>query len=191
MTVAAVVLGALAAPHDPELEGLLGAAAVQELREVLVARARRWAAAVAPDLAFEATTAGAAAAALHDHDGPVLLASWDVPGLSASLAAAALEDLRDGTVMTFAPATDGRPFLVGLPRMDEEVVGLLDTSPERVMAHFADREGGFGMLPHERRLVSAGDAHALAADPLAPADLLEVLARAVPVRGRGPSRSSR
>lgn len=182
MSVAAVVLGSLAAPPDPELDALLGTAGAAQVRDALVARARRWAAAVAPDIAFEANTAGAAAAALHDHGGPVLLASWDVPGLSERLAAAALADLRAGAFVTFAPATDGRPFLLGLPSMDEEVVALLDTSPEQVMAYASRHEGGMGMLPHERRLVSAGDARALAADPLAPAELVELLAEALPVR---------
>jgi hypothetical protein len=47
-----------------------------------------------------------------------------------------------------------------------------------VLGAFAERGVTLGMLRHERRLASAGDARALAIDPLAPRDLAAL------VRGR-------
>ena len=70
-----MIVGSLAAPHDPGLDELLGSDGARALRAELAARARRWAADVAPGRAFEATTLGAAEAALAGHGGPVLLAA--------------------------------------------------------------------------------------------------------------------
>lgn len=188
-TPAVVVLASLAAPLDPGLDELLGAEVADALRAALAARARRWAAAIAPDVAFEATTAGAASAALHGHEGPVLLASWDVPGLDAELGRLALEDLAHGTFVTVAPAMDGRPFLIGLPRVDHELFELVEgTDHNALFSRAAEHEHGMGMLRSERRLVSAADVRALAADPLAPADLLAALGGAVTTRA-DPGRS--
>ena len=49
-----------------------------------------------------------------------------------------------------------------------------------VVGAFAERGVTLGLLRHERRLTSAGDARALAIDPLAPPDLAAL------VRGRLP-----
>jgi glycosyltransferase A (GT-A) superfamily protein (DUF2064 family) len=179
-----VVLASLGAPADPALEALLGAAALAALREELVARARRWVAAVAPGQAFEATSPFMAAAALRDHDGPVLLVADDVPMLAAAHAAAALEDLADGLEVVFAPSTDGSPFLLALPRPDPELLGVLDDGFEALTQLAAARGGGIGMLRAERRLVTPADAHALAADPVAPEALLRHVRHAVDVRRR-------
>jgi glycosyltransferase A (GT-A) superfamily protein (DUF2064 family) len=142
------------------------------VRAALAARARRWAAAIAPDRAFEATTLGAAVAALHDHAGPVLLAAPDVPGLDERVARAALEDLAEGCDISIGAAHDARPYLVAVPRLEGEVLELVEASfAGGVLAAFAERELTLGMVRHERRLVSAADARALALDPLAPADL--------------------
>jgi hypothetical protein len=149
------------------------------LRAELAARARRWAAAAAPDHAFEATTLVAAEAALHDHAGPVLLAAPDVPGLDGRLVAAALDDLAAGCDVVFGVAHDALPYILAVPRLDHELLALVEGSyRDGVLAAFADRGIVLGMLRHERRLASVADARALAIDPLAPADLV------APIRAR-------
>jgi len=180
---AAVVLASLAAPEDPALDELLGAVAVAALRRELARRARRWAAAAAPAVAFEATTAGAALAALAGHEGPVLLVAPDVPGLDARLAEAALADLAGGAAMTFGPSMDGSFFLVGMPGAGD-VADVLAGGFEAASAR-ARREGSeLAMLRSERRLVSPADARALAADPRAPLELSLLLSAGMPVRSR-------
>ena len=170
--MAAVVVAALGATLDPGLDELLGAERARALREALAARARRWAAAVAPDIAFEATTMGAAAAALHRHDGPVLLAAPDVPGLDAAVAEMALGDLAAGCDLVLGAAHDARPYLVGLPRVDEELMELASGRfAGGLLGAMADRDLTLGMLRAERRLTSPADARALGLDPVAPADL--------------------
>jgi hypothetical protein len=178
---AAVIVDALAAPHDPALDDLLGADGARALRAELAARARRWAAEVAPGRAFEATTLGAAEAALSGHDGPVLLAAPDVPALDRRLARAALDDLAAGCDIVMGAAHDARPYIVAVPRPDPELLALAEGSLDGgMLGAFAERGMTLGMLRHERRLASAGDAWALAIDPLAPPDLAAL------VRGRLP-----
>lgn len=176
-----VVLASLAAPLDPELDALLGPAATT-LREELAARARRWAAAVAPDTAFEATSPIMAAAALAEHSGPLLLVAADVPGLLLQHAEAAMSDLAEGAEVVFAPTTDGSPFLLALPRVDSTLLDRLAEGFEVLAQAAGERGGGIGMLGSERRLVSAADAHALAADPAAPESLVRHLRHALSVR---------
>jgi len=173
-----VVVDALCAEPDTELESLLGSAAA-DLHEALRVRARRWAHDVAPGLAWEATTFGAAAAAVDDHAGAVLLAAWDVPRLTAHLADAAVSDLRAGCTVSFAPATDGRPFLVALPGPVADAFEAIPERYENLPQAFAAAGGPIGLLPAERRLVTVADARALLADPVAPADLAAVLARSL------------
>ncbi len=175
--VAVVVLHALAAPRDASLEALLGPGPAEGLREELVILARRWAAAVAPGRAYEATTVGAAGAALHGHDGPVILVAPDVPRLEPAFAEAALADLAAGAVVAVAPSSDGTPFLVAVADADLDE-DLITVSPfERIGQDERMTRRGVGLLRSERRLVSAADALALAADPLAPASLRPFLPR--------------
>jgi hypothetical protein len=117
------------------------------------------------------------------HGGPVLLVAPDVPGLSEHHAAAALDDLADGLDIAFAPATDGRPFLIALATLDRELLATADSSFEELAATIRARDGGLGLLRSERRLVTPADARALAADPLAPPELLAFLGPAMPARG--------
>jgi hypothetical protein len=176
-------VASLAAPHDPELDRLLGAAAARALRGELAARARRWAAAVAPDRAFEATTLGAAEAALQGHDGPVLLAAPDVPALDERLARDALADLAAGCDVVVGAAHDARPYIVAVPRLDTVLLApVADTFGGGVLAAFAQRGVTLGMLRHERRLASAADARAFAIDPLAPPDLAALVRGPMPRR---------
>lgn len=182
MGVAAVVLATLGAAPDPALDALLGEESATALRAELLARARRWVAAAAPGNAFEATSPFMAAAALRGHEGPVLLVSADVPGLTAGHAAAALEDLEAGFAVVYAPTNDGTPFLIALPSVDDVLLDRLAEGFDALATAAAESGGGIGMLGSERRLVDATDAHALAADPLAPEELLRHVRHAVPVR---------
>jgi hypothetical protein len=171
-----VVVAALAAPPDAGLDALLGTQGAARVRAELAARARRWAAAAAPGRAFEATGMAAAAAALHDHDGPVLLAAPDVPGLDAALAAAALDDLAHGVDVALGAAHDARPYLVAVPRVEAAMLEAV-TRPfgGGLLSAFAERGLTLGMLRSERRLASAADAQALALDPHAPAELVALV----------------
>jgi hypothetical protein len=174
--VAAVILGSLAAPEDPGLDELLGDDGARALRAELAARARRWASEVAPGHAFEATTLDAARAALHGHQGPVLLAAPDVPALDQRLARAALDDLAAGCDLALGAAHDARPYLLAVPRPDPELLALVERSLDGgILGAFAERGVTLGMLRHERRLASPGDARALAIDPMAPSDLVALL----------------
>ncbi|MGZ4276030.1 MAG: hypothetical protein ACXVFK_04955 [Solirubrobacteraceae bacterium] len=171
-----MIVAALAAEPDPALDDLLGAAGARALRAELAARARRGAAAVAPARAFEATTMGAAAAALHGHGGPVLLAAPDVPALDEGLARMALGDLAAGCDVVLGAAHDARPYLVALPAVDERLMEMAAGRFEGgLLGAMAERRLTLGMLRAERRLASAADARALALDPLAPADLRALL----------------
>src|SRR4051812_2957983 len=114
---AAVVVEALAAPAGPDLAALIGADDAARIAVALRARARRWAAAVAPDRAYEATSLNAAAAAVHGHSGPVLLAAPDVPALDEAVARVALEDLAAGGDRVGGVAHDALPYPGALPRL--------------------------------------------------------------------------
>jgi hypothetical protein len=173
-----VVVAALAAPHDGGLEQLLGEDGAARLRGELAARARRWAAAAAPSRAFEATTLGAAQAALAGHDGPVLLAAPDVPGLDQQVVRDALGDLAAGCDVAIGAAHDARPYLIALSSASDELLELADVSfGAGMLGAFAGRGVAFGLLRSERRLAGAADARALALDPRAPAELLALLGR--------------
>jgi uncharacterized protein len=136
------------------LEPLLGPDGCARLQELLLARAARWAADVAPGAAFVAFTpedalaevgdlvpagtdlfpqegadlgdrlAAATARVLAMHDGPLLTVGTDLATLEPRHAAAALEDLADGIDVTFGPAFDGGYYLIGLREPHPEVFAL-------------------------------------------------------------------
>jgi hypothetical protein len=145
------------------------------VRALLAERALAWLVAHAPALHAAVGDGAAAVAALDGHTGPVLLVAPDVPGLDDRLAEMALADLAAGAQLAMAPATDGRPFLVALAGADEQLVrAAADGLPDRQSA--AELIGGeIGLLRSERRLVTAGDARAFAADPLTPPALRSLL----------------
>ena len=120
--------------------------------------------------------AAAIGLALGDHDGPLVLVAADVPRLDDRLADAVLSDLAAGCALTFAPATDARPFLLGLARIDDELLGLVTTADRRdqVLAAAIELGGEVGLLRSERRVVTRGDARALALDPLVRSDLRDL-----------------
>jgi hypothetical protein len=170
------VVDALAAPADPGLAALVGPDDAARIAEALRARARRWAAAVAPDRAYEATSLDAAVAAIHGHAGPVLLAAPDVPALDVALAQTALDDLAAGCDVVVGVAHDALPYLVAVPRLDDD---LLEVASEGfsggILPAFGERGLTLGMLAHHRRLTTAADARAFALDPLTPPDLAALL----------------
>ncbi len=183
-TPAVVLLLALSQPRDQALDDLLGFEAAKIVRLEIIRRARRFAAAVAPQAAFEANSFGAAEAALEGHDGPVIFVATDVPGIDGRVADGALEDLADGIGVVFGSTYDGSPYLVAVPRFDDGVVGLLDVPREEMFAQIGRAGGGVGMVRSERRLVSPADARAFAADPLLPLELALPLAAGLDVRSR-------
>jgi hypothetical protein len=171
-----VVVDALAAPVDPQLAALIGTDAAARVDAALRARARSWAAAVAPGNAYEATSLAAAAAAVHGHDGPLLLAAPDVPALDEAVARVALADLAAGCDVVVGVAHDALPYLVALPRLDDELVALAAAGfAGGILQAFAERGLTLGMLAHHRRLATAADARAFALDPLTPPDLAALL----------------
>lgn len=183
--LAAVVLDALGAPPDPELDRAVGPGAAQRLRRELRAVARRWSAALAPGHAFEATSAAAAAIALDGHDGPVVLVAPDIPALGPAHARAVLDDLDSGTGLAVGSAHDGRPYLVVLASTDPGLLEHVEDGWEALMGAAGERDVSVAMLRPERRLVTSADARALALDPLAPAQLVAQLGN---LRPAGPGR---
>jgi len=168
---AAVVLDALAAPPDPELERAVGPGAAQRLRAALRARARRWAAAFAPGRAYEATSAAAALLAIGAHAGALVLVAPDIPALGPGHSAAVLEDLRVGIGLIVGSAHDARPYLVALATLDPVLVELAGGGFDELLAAGTERGLALSMIRHERRLAAPGDARAVALDPLAPAEI--------------------
>jgi hypothetical protein len=154
---------------------MLGPERARALRDVLSGRAAAWARAHGTALSAVVPDAAAAVEALLGHSGPVLLVAPDVPGLDDRLAQAALADLAAGAGLTMAPATDGRPFLIGLATADSELVAKAAGGLRDREAAAALNDGEFGLLRSERRLVSPGDARAFAADPLTPPELAALL----------------
>ena len=172
---AVVVLDALAAPADPELDRVVGPGAAQRLRRELRAIARRWAAAVAPGRAFEATTPAAALIALEGHSGPVILVAPDIPSLGPEHARATLDDLESGIGLVVGSAHDAQPYLVATGTCDATLIAAAGADFEELMALARGRGLTLAMIRHERRLANAADARALALDPLAPAALVAEL----------------
>ncbi len=170
--LAAVVLDALGAPADPELDRAVGPGAAQRLRAELRAVARRWVAELAPGHAFEATSPAAAAIALHDHAGAVVFVAPDIPGLGAEHARSVLDDLAQGVQLAVGSAHDARPYLVALAHADPDVIERAADGWDALMVLAAERELKLAMLRPERRLASPADARSLVMDPLAPAALL-------------------
>ena len=152
------------------------------MAELLRERTRRWAAAVAPGNAFEATSLSAAAAAIHGHAGPLFLAAPDVPALDEAVARVALDDLAAGCDIVIGVAHDALPYLVAMPRPDDELVRIAaEGFTGGVLPAFGRRGLTLGMLAHHRRLATVADARAFALDPLTPPEIAELLR---PLAGR-------
>ena len=209
-TPAVVVLAKAPRPGlcKTRLEPLLGKDGTARLQAALLQRAAAWAAAVGdayvaftPDDARDevaalapgarllgqadgdlgARIAGAIAAVLEEHRGPVLLVGVDAPQLRPVHAEMALDDLRAGCDVTFGAATDGGYYLVGVRERHDELFDLPSEAwggPDvlRLSLEAAARAGlEFGMLRSERDLDDPDDVRALLMDPLSPADIVSVL----------------
>ncbi len=173
--LSAVVLDALGAPADPELDRVLGAGAAQRLRAELRGVARRWVATLAPGRAYEATSPATALLAIGEGAGPVVLVAPDVPALGLEHRDAVLGDLEAGIGLVVGSAHDARPYLVAFAERDPALVELAASGFEVLMEAGAARGLALSMIRHERRLVGPGDARAVALDPLAPAQIVAQL----------------
>lgn len=166
------MLAALGEPPDPALD--------PELRAAVAAIAADWAHATAsgPALVSDADPSGLGEL-LAGHDGPVLIVASDVPRLDAALAEAALGDLAAGCVLSFAPATDARPYLLAFANPRPETLALLGGGRRReeLFAEAMALGTDVGLLRSERRVVTPADARALALDPLVPEPLRSLAAR--------------
>jgi hypothetical protein len=172
-------------------ESWLDASRAQRLRTALIARAARWAAAVAPDDALVAGTGldclleGTGARALETGGGPeeaaalaardgeaLLVVRAENPWLAPWHAQGALNDLAAGCDVTLGPATNGSWYLLGMARLRP---GLLSAGAAERIATLL-REGlAVGMLRAERPLTGPADMEALLADPIAPPELLSAV----------------
>ncbi|MFL5845892.1 MAG: hypothetical protein ACJ762_14485 [Solirubrobacteraceae bacterium] len=164
------MLAALGEPHDPALD--------PALRAAVAAVAAGWAARTGR--ALMAATAEEVGPLLAGHAGPVVLVAPDVPRLDDELAAAALSDIAAGCVLSFAPATDGKPYLLAFADARPEALALLTGADRRREALFAEAMAlgdEVGLLRSERRVVTPADARALALDPLVPEPLRSLAAR--------------
>ncbi len=140
------------------------------------ARARRWAAGVSADHAYEATSIAAALAAVHGHPGPLLLGAPDVPALDAETARVALEDIAAGCDLSIGLAHDSRPYLIAVARPEESLVAIGARGFEGgLLPAFAEYDVEVGMLAPHRRLTSAADVRAFALDPMTDAALAGLL----------------
>jgi len=113
---------------------------------------------------------------VHDLGGPVLLAAPDVPALDVAVARVALDDLAAGCDVVIGVAHDALPYLIALPRLDDDLVALAVAGfSGGILPAFGERGVTLGMLAHHRRLATAADARAFALDPLTPPDLAALL----------------
>jgi glycosyltransferase A (GT-A) superfamily protein (DUF2064 family) len=177
-----VTAALVAVPAGEPLPGL--AAVLDEgrraaLRALLVRRATAWAEAVGDaSVCDEDDLAGAIARA---GTGPLLIAGIGCPRLGPEHAAAALGDLAAGCDVTFGSTLDGGWYLAGLREPRPELLAVTELRAGGIGAVLArGRELGaeVGLLRHERVLATPGDAVALAADPLTPADVRAALSGA-------------
>jgi hypothetical protein len=115
----------------------------------------------------------------------VLLAAPDVPGLDQRVVRDALDDLAEGCDVAVGAAHDARPYLIALSSPRQELLDLAQESfGGGLLSAFADRGLVLGLLRSERRLTSAADVRAMAADPRAPAELVALLGRLRGAAGR-------
>jgi glycosyltransferase A (GT-A) superfamily protein (DUF2064 family) len=93
----------------------------------------------------------------------------------------ALDDLSEGADASFGPGMDGGWYLVALARPHDALLALLDEAIDgpdvmgRTLSVATEARLEVGLLRMERLLRGPGDALALGADPLTPADVRSAL----------------
>jgi hypothetical protein len=93
-----------------------------------------------------------------------------------AVARVALDDLAAGCDIVIGVAHDALPYLVALPRPQDELIELAAAGfAGGVLQAFGERGLTLGMLAHHRRLTTAADARAFALDPLTPPELAALL----------------
>jgi glycosyltransferase A (GT-A) superfamily protein (DUF2064 family) len=113
--------------------------------------------------------------------GPVIVVRPDFARLGAYHARAALGDLGDGCDVVLGVAVGGGLYLVGMREPQPRLFALAgndddgETTRRNAREVTAGLELEVGMLHYERALVRPGDVFAMLADPLAPADVKDVL----------------
>lgn len=118
--------------------------------------------------------------------GPVIVVRPDFPRLSAYHAHAALADLAGGCDVVLGVAVGGGLYLLGMRRPQPRLFALAgyEADGETTRRNAREVTEGLalevGMLHYERALVGPADILAMLADPLAPAEVIEVLAAAAP-----------
>jgi uncharacterized protein len=199
---ALVVAAAPVAGVKAALAPLLGDRGCVALQSLLIERAARWAAAVAPGAAFIALDgptgslppgvsafeqegsepdAVLAAAIARVGRGPLLVAGTDCLRLGTAHAAAALADLAAGCDVAIGATLEGGWYLAGLREPRPELLAVAPVGWQReggialVLRRARELGAEVGMLRHERLLATPADAAALLADPLLPSDLRAAL----------------
>jgi glycosyltransferase A (GT-A) superfamily protein (DUF2064 family) len=169
---------------DPRVVLMPGAGGrPQALEHELVARARRWADALAPGRVVSAPGALGEAVRLlfAEGNGPVLVVWPELARWRSEHATAALDDLADDCEISVGPMFDGGFYLVAFARPVPALVDLPDAAwqgrdPIGLAADAAQRAGlGVGLLRTERGLRTPADVSALLADPLVDDDLRRLL----------------
>jgi glycosyltransferase A (GT-A) superfamily protein (DUF2064 family) len=118
--------------------------------------------------------------------GPLLIVWPDLPRLRPEHAHGALEDLAGGADLVLGPAFDGGFYLIALPRPLPALFALPEDAwrgaDAMSLGLLAARDSGLevGILRAERALHRPSDLRAALADPMLPAPVARVLARAKP-----------
>ncbi|MGH2915365.1 MAG: hypothetical protein ACRDMX_10285 [Solirubrobacteraceae bacterium] len=146
--IPALLVAAVERPA-PELAALLGHRRTASLEGVLAARARDWAAVVAPGRvrASRGDLAAGARTAFEQLGGSVLVA-WPALGhWRSEHAAAALDDLAHGCDVSIGPLFDGGLYLLALARPEPEILALLDGQRLGDVPRPGDAGAGGGAAP--------------------------------------------
>ncbi len=129
---------------------------------------------------------GAAQAVFARAGRPVLVIGTSMPWLAPYHARAAAEDLAEGCDVSFGVATGGGLYLLAMARPQPRLLQLAGEThngemTRRVSRQIAEELGlSVGMLHYERALDRPHDAYAMAADPMLPRQISEILRFARP-----------
>ena len=184
----AVLIMADAARASPELRELLGAAHAEQLEQLLLARAMRWAADLSPGGVFVSADGeelgDAAQRVLAEAGGPPLLITWPaLPRWGPEHAEGVIDDLSSGCEASVGPVFDGGLYLLALARVLPALFELSAAawdSPDglgRVLGAINQEGATVGLLRAERGLRRPGDVRAALADPLLDDELRALLER--------------